>query len=181
MSQPSLETPRLILRPFCRGDAPVVQELAGNRAIADTTLSIPHPYEDGVAEAWIDAHQPGYESGSQATFAIVLADQTQLIGAIGLQIHPGAIEAELGYWVGKPYWSAGYATEATKALLTFGFENLRLDLIRARHFARNPGSGRVMQKAGMRLEETTPNGTTKWGIDEDLVNYSIRREDWGQR
>ena len=158
-----------------------MQELAGDRAIADTTLSIPHPYEDGVAETWIDGLKPAYEDRTAAAFAIELAGEAKLIGAISLRLDREKNEAELGYWVGKPYWNSGYATEATKELLKFGFEELGLDLIHATHLARNPASGRVMLKAGMILEGTTPSGTTKWGKDEDLVNYSVRHEDWQQR
>ena len=61
--RPTLHTQRLILRPFEIADARDVQRLAGDRAIADTTLNIPHPYEDGMAEQWIATHQPQFEAG----------------------------------------------------------------------------------------------------------------------
>jgi len=181
MSQPSLETKRLILRPFRLTDAPAVQELAGERDIADTTMNIPHPYEDGMAEEWIEDHESGYEDGKIATFAIVLRDDADLVGAIGLQIDGGLSKAELGYWIGKPFWNLGYATEATIAILAFGFDELRLNRIQAGHLARNPSSGRVMEKAGMILEGAARQATIKWGQYEDLVSYGILREDWIKR
>ena len=181
MPQPSLETKRLILRPFRLTDAPAVQELAGERDIADTTMNIPHPYEDGMAEEWIESREPGYEDGKIATFAIVLRDGSELVGAIGLQIDRGHNKAELGYWIGKPFWNLGYATEATIAILAFGFDKLRLGRIQAGHLARNPSSGRVMEKAGMILEGTARQATIKWGQCEDLLSYAILREDWIKR
>ena len=181
MPQPSVETTRLILRPFRLSDAPVVRKLAGERVIADTTMNIPHPYEDGMAEEWIESHEPGYEEGSSATFAIVLKDDAKLIGAIGLRVELGANKAELGYWIGRLFWNNGYATDATVATLTFGFNELQLNRIHAKHFARNPSSGRVMEKAGMVLEGTARQDTIKWGQYEDLVSYGILREDWSGR
>ncbi len=104
-NQPPIETARLQLRPFELSDAAEVQRLAGEREIADTTSNIPHPYDDGMAEEWIATHQPELSEGKAVTYAIVRADSGQLVGAIGLTIDPALQEAELGYWVGKPYWS----------------------------------------------------------------------------
>lgn len=161
-------------------DAVAVQELAGDWAIADTTKNIPHPYEDGIAEEWIGTHKPGYENGSLATFAIVLRDGPKLAGAIGLTIDRGVNKGELGYWIGKPYWNRGYATEAAVAVLAFGFNDLRLNRIQAAHLGRNPSSGRVMEKVGMLLEGTARQAMMKWGKYEDLTTYGILREDWAR-
>ena len=178
MFQPTIETELLLLRPFRPSDAQVVQSLAGEREIADTTMNIPHPYENGMAEEWIAGHESAYTDGKAVTFAMVRREDGGLVGAIGLIIDRGCDKGELGYWVGKPFWNCGYATEAARALLAFGFDKLRLNRIHATHLARNPSSGRVMQKVGMLLEGTARQDTMKWGKYEDLVSYAILREDW---
>ena len=180
MSQPILETSRLILRSFRKDDAAAVKRLAGDWEIADTTLNVPHPYEDGMAEEWIEAHGPGYEAEKLATFAVVLRDTEELIGTIGLRINRDVNKGDLGYWIGKPYWNLGYATEAARAVIAFGFDELELNRIYAGHFARNPSSGRVMEKIGMLREGTARQDTMKWGKYEDLVSYGMLREDWRQ-
>lgn len=179
--QPTLETPRLILRPFDLADARDVQRLAGDWAVADTTLVIPHPYEDGLAEQWISTHRPGFEAGALANFAIVVREPRELVGAIGLSIRQGFDRAELGYWIGKPYWGRGYCTEAGRAVVEFGFASLDLNRIHAGHFARNPASGRVMQKLGMTLEGTLRQHDKARGRYEDLVIYGLLRSEWHGR
>lgn len=150
--QPTLQTPRLILRPFRLEDAPMVQRLAGAPEIADTTMHIPHPYLDGVAEAWIAKHPTEWADGRLATFAITERADGALAGAMGLTIAAAYENAELGYWVGVPYWGRGYCTEAARAVLEFAFDQLKLHRVQARHYTRNPASGRVMQKLGMKSE-----------------------------
>jgi len=122
--RPTLETTRLILRPFTVADAPDVQRLAGDREVASTTLNVPHPYEDGMAEQWIGTHQEKYERGELVNFALVRRADNALIGAIGLRITQQHTHAELGYWIGKSYWNAGYCTEAAHAVVAYGFEAL---------------------------------------------------------
>ena len=178
MAQPTLQTPRLILRPFELADAAEAQRLAGDKAIADTTLNVPHPYEDGMAEAWIATHAPAWKDGTAATFAVVDGGDGRLIGAIGLRIDSRFDVGELGYWIGKPFWNQGYATEAASAIARFGFDELALNRIQAKHLARNPASGRVMQKLGMRLEGTAREATKKWSRYEDLVTYAILRAEF---
>lgn len=178
MSQPTLDSDRLLLRPFLLTDAATVQSLAGDHAIADTTLSIPHPYEDGMAEQWIAGHESQFESGTLATFAITLRGTGDLVGAIGLTIDRDFDKAELGYWIGKPYWNQGFATEAAGMIVEYGFNQLNLNRISAKHLARNPSSGRVMEKIGMVREGTARQATMKWGRYEDLHLYGLLRQEW---
>ncbi|OLP19426.1 GNAT family N-acetyltransferase [Leptolyngbya sp. 'hensonii'] len=175
---PTLYTSRLILRPFSLADAATVQRLAGEREIAAMTLTIPHPYPDGAAAAWIDTHASAFANGQGLSLAIVLQATGELCGAIGLVLAPDHHSAEMGYWLGKPYWRQGYCTEAALALLQYGFQTLNLHRIHAAHFAQNLASGRVMQKLGMRQEGYLRQAVLKWGQYMDLVLYGILWEEW---
>jgi len=178
MRQQRLETTRLILRPFERNDAKDVQRLAGDRAIADTTLNIAHPYEDGMAEAWISTHSSRFEAGELANFAVLFRDSKSLVGAMGLEIIPRFERAELGYWIGKPYWGNGYCTEAGRAVLDYGFVVLNLNRIYASHFKRNLASGRVLQKLGMIHEGCARKHIKKRDLFEDLELYGVLKTEW---
>ncbi len=105
---PILETDRLILRAFDQTDASAVQMFAGAREVADTTLDIPHPYPDGAASAWIATHEPAWQAGTAATYAITLRNTRALIGAIGLTVSKAHASAELGYWIAVSHWNQGY-------------------------------------------------------------------------
>ena len=172
-AQPTLETVRLWLRPFRPADAPAVQRMAGDRAIAESTANVPHPYPDGAAEQWIASHPAMWTEGKGATWAIVRKEDDAVAGAIGLRLVTDNRYAELGYWVGREWWSNGYASESAAELVRFAFETLGLNRVMARHFRSNPASGRVMQKIGMIKEGTLRQHFLKWGRFEDLVCYGI--------
>jgi len=176
--KPVLITDRLSLRPFAAADAPVVHELAGAWAVADTTLHIPHPYPKGGAEAWIATHGEAWEKRLVATFAIASRENGGVLGAIGLTFAMQHARAELGYWIGLPYWNQGYCTEAGRAVLEFAFTTLALHRVQARHLTRNPASGRVMQKLGMRLEGVHREAIRKGEQFEDLALYAILEDEW---
>ena len=178
MTQPQLTTKRLLLRRYEPADAAAVQRLAGDRAIADTTLNIPHPYEDGMAEAWIGQTHAQFAAGARATFAILSRDSDELLGTVSLGIDEAANAAVLGYWIGKPYWNRGYATEASERLVAWGFEALGLNRIHSSHLTRNPASGAVMRKIGLVHEGTAREAVLKWERYEDLELYALLRRDW---
>ncbi|MEJ2355237.1 MAG: GNAT family N-acetyltransferase [candidate division WOR-3 bacterium] len=176
--EPKLETERLRLRFFELSDAERVRELAGDKAISDTTLHIPYPYEKGMAQEWISTHRIKFESGESMHFAIILKTTDELIGAVGLIIDKGSNRAELGYWIGKDYWNRGYCTEAAGAIVEYGFGQLLLHKITASHFSENPSSGKVMSKIGMKKEGFLKKHVVKNSKFEDLVVYGILREEW---
>jgi len=176
--QPTLFTERLTLRPFVADDAFDVERLAGIREIADTTLNIPHPYPHGGAAEWIRLHGPAWIDGSSATFAILGRKTGALVGAISLMIKREHRRAELGYWIALDCWNRGYATEASRRLIDFGFEFLDLHRIEARHFLRNPASGRVMEKLGMQQEGVERDQVIKSDRFESLAVYSILEPEW---
>lgn len=173
-----MTTVRLLLRPFDLADAPVVQTLAGDKEIAATTLNIPHPYENGVAEKWIASLARNFAAGRSVTFAVTRRNDKMLMGAIGLEISRKHRHAEIGYWIGKPFWNQGYCTEGVKALLQYGFDILDLQRIFAHHLTRNPASGRVMHKVGMVHEGCLRKHVLKWNVFEDLEVYGLLEHEW---
>lgn len=138
------------LRHFVQSDAARVQQLAGDRAVADTTAAIPHPYPDGMADAWIVTHAAERARGTQYAYAITRAEDGLLVGAIALR--PVANEHEnVGYWIGREYWNHGYATAATRAVVTLAFKCLDCHQITAAYLARNAASGRVLDKCELAI------------------------------
>lgn len=168
------------MRAFRLDDAAAVQRLAGERVIADTTLNIPHPYPDGLAEQWIASHPKLFSEAKGLTLAITLKPEGTLVGAISLMGMVKGHQAELGYWIGLPYRNQGICTEAGRAMLRYAFEELRLIRVHARHLARNPASGRVMQKLGLRHEGLRRSHAMKWDKPEDEELYGILKEEFSE-
>jgi [ribosomal protein S5]-alanine N-acetyltransferase len=178
-SESMLETSRLLLRPLELDDAPVMSKLAGRREIADTTISIPHPYSDKQAREWIASHIGKDHTDKEIIFAITLKADEQLVGTVGLRdVDHEHSQAEMGFWVALEAWGKGYATEAASAILGFGFEKLQLNRIYAHHMVRNPASGRVLEKIGMKKEGLLRERVRKWEVFEDVVVLAMLRSDW---
>jgi len=96
----------------------------------------------------------------------------------GLTLSEAHNHGELGYWIGKPFWGRGYATEAAAAVLRFGFETLQLNRIHAAFMEHNPASGRVMEKIGMSHEGTLRQHMKKWDRFYDVIKYGILKSDY---
>ena len=171
--QPTLETERLLLRPFTPADADAVHEIVSDREIAYNTAHIPHPYPEGMAAEWVDRVTARWATGESAVFAATLRGDGRLIAAVGLEIEPPHNRAELGYWVARPFWNSGYCTEAARAVVQFAFDDVSLHRVSAHHYSRNPASGKVMQKIGMRHEGRLRQHVLKWGVFEDIDMYGI--------
>lgn len=177
-AKPTLRTARLVLGSFTLRDAAEVQRLAGAREIADTTLAIPHPYEVQHALAWIEQQQQETVGGPNLSFAVRLLSADTLIGSVGLRdIDPEHRQAELGFWIGRDWWGQGYAREAARAVVQFGFETVKLNRICAHHMARNSASGRVLLAIGMQREGRLRQRVRKWGKYEDVELYAILQAD----
>ena len=167
---PTLHTERLMLRSFTPEDAVDVQRLAGDPDVASTTDAIEHPYKDGTAEAWIRWCQEEFRIGKRLNFAITLRTDGTLIGTVSLLFltYQTRKSAELGYWIGKPYWNCGYTTEAAKAAITYGFHQHDIELVYAYYFKRNPASGRVLEKIGMRFVEDIPKDPERYFFEDTI-------------
>lgn len=174
--QPTWVTDRLIIRPFVEADAEQVQTLLQCRKIAANTISIEHPYPAGAAKIWILTHKKKWQGSEAAVFAICEKEHSHFpIGAIGLEINAKDENAELGYWIGESWWGRGYCTEAAQSMVDFGFSTLGLKRIHAHFMAKNPASGRVLQKIGMVKEGFMKSHIKKWGIFEDVVFFGAVR------
>ncbi|UXI04434.1 GNAT family N-acetyltransferase [Photobacterium sp. TY1-4] len=171
--QPLLTTDRLILRPFQLSDAPKVQRLAGHEQVANGTINIPHPYTDGMAGQWIGKHLAGWQSGQSAIYAITLKMNYQLVGCVGLH-NIANQRAQLGYWLGVPFWGNGYCTEAAKRVTEFGFKRLHLEVIYGQHFRRDPTPGKILKNIGMEHVMTKSDATRAHMITEDLEYYELK-------
>lgn len=178
VSNPVLLTERLTLRRLEAGDAARVRELAGHPDIAATTLNTPHPYPEGAAEVFIANTHEALASGMGYTFGIHTTRDDVLVGCMGLHLAPPHRRAEMGYWMGKPYWGQGYTSEAARRVVRFGFEALNLNRIAAACFAGNIASARVMQKAGMTYEGTFRQHFIRFEIVHDAMYYAILRDEW---
>jgi len=140
----------LTLRPFTLSDAHLVVELAGDKRVSMTTLNIPHPYSLSAAQEWISSLAG---QGSQRKNLVLAVEKTatgELIGAVSLVSIEGN-KAEIGYWIGHPYWGNGYCTQAVKCLIEFSKTSLSIEYFYAEFLATNPASGKVMTKNGMRF------------------------------
>lgn len=155
---PVLETARLRLRPFRRGDE---RALVAHLAAADVTRQlalVPHPYRMSHARAWITdclAHPASPTNGCR--FALERRADDAVIG--GAAITPFSGGFELGYWLGQDYWGAGFGTEAARAVSDFGFGVLGMARLDAFVFDGNPASMRLLEKIGFRyigLDDNAP-------------------------
>lgn len=173
-AHPTLETARLKLRPYVETDISELLPLIGRREVAATTLRIAHPYTEQDARAFLElAKDP-----DKIWLAITLRSDGRQIGGIGLRVDQQHQHAELGYWLGLPYWAQGYATEAAREMLRYGFEDLGLHRIFASHFKHNAASGHVLTKVGMRHEGCQREHLRKWDQFVDSELYGILRWEW---
>ncbi|MBD8514228.1 GNAT family N-acetyltransferase [Photobacterium sp. CAU 1568] len=170
MRQPTLSTERLLLRPLQLADATLIQKLAGEPEIALGTTNVPYPYDSGMAGQWIGRSLAGWGNGTLAIFAITLKDTEQLIGCIGLH-NIKQLNAQLGFWLGVPFWGHGYCTEAASRLVDFGFFDLKLSRISGQHRRLDPKPGKVLERAGLSFVRVKPDATRVNRITEDLSYY----------
>lgn len=173
-----LETERLLLRPLELSDAPMLSKLANNIEIAATTLSMPFPYPEGAAESFIRALQESAELSPDLNLGMIRKADQQWMGIIHLGVNHRHQHAEFGYWIGVPYWSQGYTSEAAQRLVDHAFADLGLRRVYASYFTHNVGSRRVMEKVGMTYEGRLRQHYERFGNFYDVGYYGIMRDEW---
>lgn len=171
---PEIKTERLILSQLKEEDLDLVTEYLQNRIFSDLTSNIPYPYTRQDAEFWLKMSGAAFDKNTGFTFA-VRNKEGQIMGAVGLHDRDDD-KAELGYWMGIPFWNKGYITEAAKAVIDFGFKELHVNKIYATCFLHNPASGRIMEKAGMEQEALLKQHLKKDDEYFDVMMYSVFRK-----
>ncbi len=183
-----IRTSRLVLRPLERAHLGSMLPLISAREVAATTLRIPHPYTQKDAEDYFNAMEPEIAKGKMLRLSIFIAASDEYCGSVGLHMEREHSRAEMGYWIGVPYWGRGYASEAAQAVVAHGFGRLGLNRIYATVFAGNTASRRVAEKAGMKYEGCMCQHVNKWGrfLDVEVyavlaVNCDMSRSNWREQ
>ncbi len=141
-------------------------------------MNIPHPYPKGGGKEFITSILKAEKNGKIAIFAITLKENNSLIGLINISGANTNKRAEVGYWIGKPFWGKGYGTEAAQAVIKYGFEVMEHNRIYALAFTDNPGSWRIMEKVGMKHEGVLRQDAMRDERPVDLTCYAIVREEY---
>ena len=176
-SLPVLETDRLIIRPLRRHDAKDIYSYASDPDVARYVLWEPHK---SVAETrnYIRCIRALYRRGLPASWAVTLRESGRVIGTIGFMWYSDVNSAaEVGYSFSKSFWNMGYATEALRAVTDSVFVSLPINRLEAQHDVRNPASGRVMEKCGMRMEGILRQRIRNKGEYVDVALWSLLRSD----
>ena len=157
IDHPRIVSPRLSLRALAGSDVSRLTRLIDDIGVAGMTTRIPHPYGRADALAFFSAER---DKGSWS-LAVNHPDDG-FIGVVALDRKSGPLP-ELGYWLGRPYWGRGYATEAVGALLQWARDARDLRAVTAGHFDDNPASARVLDKAGFYTGVVEPRFSTARG------------------
>ena len=147
---PLIRTGRLQLRKLTPNDLSALRQYADHPRVSENVLNIPHPYREHHAALRLSYVVQGLKKETHYIFAIIHNERKELIGEISLHRGGKPGLAELAYWIGEPFWGNGYATEAARAVVRFGWENLGLHIIVGSCKISNPASARVLEKAGLR-------------------------------
>ena len=164
------EIGKAVLRDWRVEDAPAIVKYGNNRKVwANLRDGFPHPYRLGDAEAFVDR-----VNAAEPRTVFAIATETEAIGAIGLMIGADVhrYTAEMGYWLGEPFWGRGIMTRAVRSLTEWAFDTLGLHRISAEPYATNPGSHRVLEKAGFACEGRRRCSAFKNGKVVDQLIYS---------
>ena len=135
------------------------------------TANVPHPYLDGMAEQWIASHAISWTANTAIVYAITRSEDGCLLGTVSLT-EIADQRANLGYWIGVPFWGQGYCTEAAAALRDFAFQHRGLRQLYARHLRHNTASANVIKKCGFRYIDDRQFGESR------VCHYELDRRIW---
>lgn len=165
-----IRTKRLVLRPLKKEDAKLIAEYANDKTVYRNTLRIPHPYTLKLANQWINKNLKNYKSKKPHYYSFAIEVEGKFAGGLGIDNINHGHKAELGYWLGRPYWSKGIMTEAAKAATEYAFKKYKLKRVYAWTFPWNKASQNVLKKARFKFEGIAKKNVMKNGkyLDDHL-------------
>lgn len=174
-----LPTDRLTLRALRPDDAEALHRLINDWAVVRMLETLPFPYPRTLADEWIASARQRSTDGTAYHLAVTgdEAGRDVLVGAVGLRLDPAARTASLGYWIGRPYWGHGVATEAAGRLVRWALANLDLDRITATCVHDNEASAAVLRRIGFREVGTGTGRFLARGGDHPVRCFEAGRED----
>jgi RimJ/RimL family protein N-acetyltransferase len=161
------------LRPWRVGDEPSLVRYADNRNVSRNLKDrFPFPYTAADADTWI-----GHVATQTPATAFAIVVDGAAVGGIGIELGTDVHRrsAEIGYWLGEPFWGRGIATEALRALTDYAFATFDICRLEAGVFDWNPASARVLEKAGYTLEGRARSAVVKDGRLGDRLLYALVR------
>lgn len=167
---------KVTLEPVGSQHAADIQRLASAPEITANTV-LPEPYPPDGAERWISYIKPRHASGREYAFAVI-GGAEGVVGVCGLVPSADSYEAEMGYWIGVPFWGRGYATEACRLLQGLAFRGLIRERIIALPLATNAASRRVLERLNFRYTGAVPSPYAKWASSVEMARYEITRVEW---
>jgi len=174
-----LETRRLWLRWPRLADLQAIVRLAGEKAVAEMTALIPHPYSQEDAEGFVFEARRANAHGEGLTLAVTPKGRPNaVIGTVAIVASPEHGEPHLGYWLGVPYWSQGYATEAARALLDAFFAYTAAPALASSARVINPASRRVLEKCGFAFQASGFNEFRARGGFLPVDHFRLDRRAW---
>jgi len=170
---------RISLSELHDGDKPAMVAYLNDKDIYDRTLRIPYPYTEADADRWFDLVAKLTQEHGQPSHWAIRNEADQLFGAVGFQdLHLGrSHQAEIGYWLARPWWGQGIMTEVVRTACAFAFAEWGLVKITAHVFAHNPASARVLEKAGFQQEGFLRKHFLKDGRFIDAMLFALLKEE----
>jgi [ribosomal protein S5]-alanine N-acetyltransferase len=168
-----LKLGRCTLRPWRAGDEPSLVRYADNRNVSRNLKDrFPSPYTTADAEDWVTL-----ASAQTPPTSLAIVVDGAAVGGIGIELGTDIFRrsAEIGYWLGEPFWGRGIATEALRAMTEYAFERFDICRLEAGVFEWNPASARVLEKNGYVLEGRARLGVLKNGRLGDRLLYALVR------
>lgn len=158
------------LREMRISDKKSIFKYANNKKIYRWTLNIPYPYTEKIAQDWIKRNQIKYKQKNIDDLVLAIDVNGEMIGAIGIHKIEKNHKAEIGYWLGEPFWGKGIMSNALKVVIKYAFKEYKLKRLYAGVMLPNIGSAKVLEKNGFVLEGIQKKNILKDGkyIDEKI-------------